>query len=184
MYRLLCLAGFFLWVLVMLLVLEFLVLGGLYLWRRNIISQAQEKQAQIIAFDQQLNGMQEEISEALSAQLSLQSFSSLLDKHIHWTNVWDELARTTLKTAVFDSIEAASESGEFLLSGSVSDYTALGKLMLGLESSGGFQQIELISAGVATEGPGVIFEIRIIMDGSLLLETAGDSEMEGTVEGE
>jgi len=167
-----------LWALAGLLVVEFVIFGGLYYWRRGIVSETQDQERQIADVQSQLNSLQSELREAVLSQASLKKFSSLLDQHIYWTRVWNDLAENTLKTAVFDSIQASSENGEFILTGTVKNYTELGKLMLGLESAEGFRKVELLSASSDEEDGTVLFDIKVVIDPRLLLQTAEVSPKE------
>lgn len=137
----------------------------------KVSSQVQQKVADIANIDRKLQSPDPDLFNAIKAQAALDSVGTLLNEHRYWTKVWQELARTTLKNAMYFTLNATAETNKFTVVGNVATYQDLGKLMLGLQSSDSFAEVALINSGPSkgTE-PGIEFGISVVFKPSLLLE--------------
>lgn len=160
-----------LWILIGLVAVEMIVYGTLFSWKKSIDSEILKVQASVNQLDDKLNSSKVDINNAVAAQAALTSFSSLLDNHLHWTLLWSELGKVTLKKAHYISMQGTVVSDQFVVKGEVSNYTDLGKVILGLETSKNFSEVKLVSSSPA-EGDkvGVQFEIQVTVKHSIFLE--------------
>jgi len=158
-------------------VLAGLIVAELGLWTTftvldsKVNSQVQQKVADIGNIDRKLQSPDPDLFNAIKAQAALASVGTLLNEHRYWTKVWNELARTTLKNAMYFTLNATAETNKFTVVGTVATYQDLGKLMLGLQSSSSFAEVALLSSNPSkgTE-PGIEFGISVAFKPSLLLE--------------
>lgn len=159
------------------LVLAGLIVIELAIWitfaalESKVNSQVRQKVAEIATIDRKLQSPDPDLFNAIKAQAALASVGTLLNEHRYWTKVWDELARTTLKNAMYFTLNATAETNKFIVVGTVATYQDLGKLMLGLQSSGSFSEVALLSSNPSkgTE-TGIEFGISVTFKPSLLLE--------------
>src|SRR3989344_350508 len=149
--------------LIIFVLLEAAAYGGLWFYRSNSEKKIQETENSVSAIDGNLASRRDEIDQAVSAQARIQTFDTLLARHIHWTEVWDELAATTLTIARFVSMEADTATNQFKVSGKVSTFSGLGKLLLGLETSEYFIDVEFNNATVDEQGL-IAFDLLVTFD--------------------
>ena len=158
------------WFLSGLLVLELAAWGGILVYRKSVDSKNNDAQIQVDLLEEKISGKKAALTPAVQAQAALSSFKDLLEKHIHWSKVWNELGRVTLKTVTFTGISATTAENTFLVDGEVPDFTTLGKVLLGLETSENFEAVTLISTQ-PSEGEivAVMFTISIKAKPALFL---------------
>ncbi len=167
--------NFLLWGLVALMVLELGGFGALYSFRKKADSKAAVEQAKIVEIDKKIASFSNELNRVTTDQGVLSTFSELLDKHIHWSNVWKALGEYTLKSVQYLNLETSAVQNTFVVSGRVSNFTEVGKLLLGLQSSENFTAVELLStkAGdVASEG--VEFQVSVTVKSDLLVPSISE----------
>jgi len=163
----------FLVFLIFLLVLEIGAYAGLYFLRSGLEEDIAGIEGEITSTQSTIDQRREELDVAIATQARVSALKTLLEDHIRWTNVWDELAEHTLSTSYFATIEAATETNSFIVSGIVPTYTDLGKVILGLELSDKFSDVLLQSASFEQgEGvSGVSYDLTILMDDNFLVES-------------
>lgn len=159
------------WSLAAVLCLTLAAYGVFYFLDAKVVSELASINSQIARAEQSMSSPSSEFRAAIKAQSALNELSGMLDRHVYWTNVWDELARNTLKTAQYLSISATMENSQFVLDGMVENYNQLGKLMLGLQGSSKFKDVQLVSSGPGKgEAIGVEFSIAVEYKPDLLLK--------------
>jgi hypothetical protein len=168
------------WVLSGVLVLELAVWGGLFAYRKTVDAKNNDVQIQVDQVDQKISAKKKSLIPAVQAQAALTSFKDLLDKHLHWSLVWAELGRVTLKTVTYTGLSATTVDNKFLVDGVVPDYATLGKVLLGLSTSDNFEEVALVSTQPSEgEQLGVNFKISIkAKAGLFLLKAAAPAEKE------
>ena len=90
--------------------------------------------------DFEIGKIDKERLEAVSYQKRLGNFKTLLDRHIFWTVVLEELSKYTYKPVSYTSLQADIKEYKLMVSGFVPSYTDLGKLMLGLKTSSNIEK--------------------------------------------
>ncbi|PIR97629.1 MAG: hypothetical protein COT91_00555 [Candidatus Doudnabacteria bacterium CG10_big_fil_rev_8_21_14_0_10_41_10] len=162
----------FIWIVVVILVLEAAVFGTFY-FLSSVVNRTQESlKIEASEMESRINDRMEEINVAIGAQFTLDNFTTLLDKHMRWTKAWDELSKVTLKTVRFTTMQSVSDDGKFVVGGYAINFTELGKVMLGLENSPNFLRVELLDSTPEEDSGMVKFEILVEMNNSLLLNSA------------
>ena len=79
-------------------------------------------------------------------QAQLSNMKALLARHIYFSPFFDEIEKMTYQKAQYISLDADQDTGQVHLEGLVANYTDLGKLLLGLSTSGSFSNVKLLSA--------------------------------------
>lgn len=162
--------SFLLWSLIILMALELAGFGALFFMRKRVDAKTAGQQAQIAELDGKINSRRDELKAAVTDQGMLTSFSSLLDSHIRWSSVWKTLGEYTLKVVQYLNIETTAEQDKFVVSGRVSNFTEVGKLLLGLQASENFTKVELMNTKSGEAGQtGIEFQISITLKRDLLV---------------
>lgn len=171
-----------LWFMIAVVVLEALAYGGLFFWRKLITDDTSGMQSKIFELDSQLKARRAETEQAVSTQSALVTFGTLLDKHLYWTELWKELGKTAFQKVRYLNLQAAAETNKFTLRGQVGNYTEVGKVMLGLQTSPNFSRIDFVSSTPA-EGDliGIKFEFLIFMKPQLLQPPASSAVLKPSV---
>jgi len=161
------------WFLLAVLLLTLAVYGVFYFLDGKTISELASVNGRIAQVEKNMSDPPPEFKDAIKAQSALNEISGMLDRHIYWTNVWEELGRNTLKTARYFSLSATTENSIFVIDGTVDNYSELGKLMLGLQGSSRFKDVQMISSGPGKgEATGVEFSLAVEYKPDLLLKNS------------
>lgn len=165
------------WILLAILLLCLSGFTVFYFLHSKVQTELAGTKARAAEVEKSLQSPSPEVKEAIKAQAALSFLSGLLDKHLHWTYLWDALAKHTLKTVQYLSISATVEKSDFIVEGRVNNYEELGKLMLGLQSSSDFSRVELVSSGPSDgEVIGLEFSLAVKYRPSLLLNLPESSQ--------
>lgn len=170
-----------LWFCAILIILELGIYGGLFYWRQSVRTQVDGLQREITEIDKQIAASKDNLKLAVRDQGALSNFSDLLQKHLYWSQVLQELGKVALKTATFLSVEASSDTDKFVITGKVASYAELGKVLLGLETSENFSKVELVTSGRKAEADptasGLGFSIAVNFKHPLIIKpSAGENE--------
>jgi Tfp pilus assembly protein PilN len=118
-----------------------------------------------------------ELANAVRSQSALKYLEELLNRHTYWTHLWDELGNHTSKSAQYFNIAATADKSDFIIEGRVSNFEELGKLMLGLQNSANFINVQLVSSGPSKgKEKGIEFSIDVKYNPELLLDKSGSGE--------
>lgn len=154
-----------------LLVFEAVLYGGMFFYEKYLDRQKLGVDAEITAIESEISQSQKNVDEAQSVQARLANLGVLLDNHVFWSQVFDELEKYTYKPIVYNTLEADMVRGQFRISGITSNYTDLGKLLLGLESSPNITGVTLESTSQGQqEQSGYTFSLEIMFDPKLFLK--------------
>lgn len=157
------------------LVLLVLVYIGLNIYNRQIDEKINTAQQQAASVEFEVSKMDSDRKEALSFQRRLYNLQVLLNKHLLWSPVFDELENFTLSVATYDSLSTAEYDNKLILSGIAPSFTDLAKLIRGLELSENVEQVDLISSSQSQEElAGINFNIEVIFDRKLLENQKND----------
>lgn len=160
--------GAVVWLLLAILILVGTIFGSLYYFEKQKITQKTDIEFQIKEIDQKVEDRSENLNQVLGVQFSLNQVSSMLDDHIRFSQVWDELAEYTLKEVRFSTLQATTEPEKFIVGGGSSNFAQLGRVLLGLEFSPNFSKIKLLSSKPEPTTGTVQFEILVEVKPSLL----------------
>lgn len=161
-------------VLLILVVLELGLYGVLQVKKNNVESEIVQKEEEISQLKSAIDSQADEINEAIAGQFTVATFSTLLESHIYWTKVLEEIGKVTLKTVSFKSLQAGSGEAEFLVTGSATNFSEVGKFLLGFETSKNFKNVKLLSTNPGQTFGTVQFEVKVQMDKDLLLDEDSD----------
>jgi hypothetical protein len=115
-----------------------------------------------------INESQDDLLPAKAFQAQLQNLGTLLDNHVYWTNFLDELSEHTFTQGRFTTLQASPE-GTIYLEGEVDSYGSLGKMLLGLSTSGKFTEVKLIASSPSkAETFSIIFAVNLKINPELL----------------
>ena len=115
-----------------------------------------------------LSTQQNELTPAKALQAQLKNLSRLVDSHLYWTNFFDELSQTTLKTVQYTQLQA-DLAGTVYVEGLAANYADLGKLLLGLSTSKNFTDVRLLSSSPNSgEISGLSFALNFKINPQLL----------------
>lgn len=158
-----------LWILVGVIAVEMGAYGGLYYWKQRIDTATTNLEVSMVQMDKKLKDSQTDVNQAVKSQFILNTFGTLLGSHTVWTMLWDEISKTTLKSARYVGLQATAERNKMVISGEVANYTEVGKVMLALRGSSNFSSIELVSSVPSTgQEVGIRFEISVVFNPAIL----------------
>ena len=150
-------------------IFEILGYGTLFVFERSLQKQRQTLDQEVTRVDFEIGKIDKERLEAVSYQKRLGNFKTLLDRHIFWTVVLEELSKYTYKPVSYTSLQADIKEYKLMVSGFVPSYTDLGKLMLGLKTSSNIEDVKFVSSGQnKSEQGGLSFDMEIIFNPKLL----------------
>ena len=160
-----------LYVLIGVVIFEILAYGAMFFYERNIKAEQQKVDQEFAGAGFEIAEIEQDRLAAVSYQRRLSNLKTLLDRHIFWTAVLDELSKYTYKPARYTSLQADAKEYKLMLSGFVPSYTDLGKLMLGLKQSPAIKDVELVgSSQNDSEEAGYTFDLDVTFDSKLLVK--------------
>ena len=149
--------------------LEVLIYGGLYLYNSTIEKQISDVERQYSDTNAEINRLSPDLQEGLAYQTRLRNLQILLDNHIFWSPVLEELSKSTYRSVSYDSLEADQVKHRLVVQGVAPSYTDIAKLILGLKTSRFINDVSLLSSGRSkSEKAGFNFSMEIDFDPSLL----------------
>lgn len=152
-----------------LLVIEAFVFGGLIYYRKTIDRKVNAAEMEAAQLDFEMRQTDDKLKEAIGYQARLSNFKNLLDSHLFWSPVFDELAKYTYKPISFDTFQADVQKNRIVVTGSAPSFKEIAKLILGLKKSDKFTDILFQSGGIARgEKAGFGFLLDIGFDPKLL----------------
>ncbi len=128
-------------------VILILLLGGvgaLIFFNQTIQKQTDDLTLQNQDLQKQINDRQPGVANATTFQAQLLNLKSLVNTHTYLSPLLNELGKFTYNKAQYLTMDA-NQSGKIHLEGRVSNYTDLGKLILGLTTSEQFKNVKLLS---------------------------------------
>lgn len=153
------------------LVLVLGVWGGLYFYDLELQKKSRLLEQQTATVDFEVGQVEGQRREAISFQRRLNNLVVLLDEHVFWTPVFEELEKFTFKGAAFNTLQVDVADHTFILTGTVSSYQDMGKLLLGLRQSSNVQGVTLQSSGITETGQaGYNFNLELLFDPKLFLK--------------
>ncbi len=160
-----------LFIAIILFILALLAYGFLFLQSRDVEKKIANTEQQIAQLAARLESTKEERLEAISFQARLKNLDILLDTHLFWSKVFEELEAFTYIPAQITTLQASELTGIAAITGTIPSYTDLAKLMLGLNQSENITDVRYISSGSAEEiGSGYSFSLEIVLDPNLFLK--------------
>ena len=164
-------------VLLLLVIVELGIYGAIFVNKGNTEEEILKKEDEAAQLQTKIDSEIDEINEAVAGQFAINAFSDLLDSHNRWSRVFEELGRVTLKTVSFNSLQAVfDEEPKFLVSGTASSFSEVGKVLLGFETSAEFSEVELLTSEPEAASGLVVFEIRVHLKKDLLTNLDENSE--------
>ncbi len=147
------------WVLTLVLVLLVVGGGAFYLFTRTLTTETTELTADNERLQKEIQRSSEDISKAKILQAKLANADLLLKNHIYISPVLDEIEEFTYKLSRYANV-TVKETGKIHLEGSVSSYSDLGKLLLGLSTSKYFESVQLLAVVTADNGYGFSVDMK------------------------
>lgn len=148
------------WILTFVLVVLVLGGGALYLLTRNLTTESSQLTTDNTRLQKEIQNSSEDIDKAKVLQAKLSNASLLLKNHIHISPLLDEIEEFTYRASKYVNI-SIDEVGLIHLEGTVSSYSDLGKLLLGLSTSEYFESVRLLSVAGGSEANTYHFSINM-----------------------
>ncbi len=152
----------FLYVIAALLLGEILFWGWLFFSTRSVSREIESMNRSIAEADLEINKNQPELKIAVGYQARLDSLDGLLEGHMYWSPVFEELGKYTLKELRYSTFVGDADDHSITVAGTASSYAKIAKLILGLKQSSKFKEVLFRSEGAssgATTGYSFILEI-------------------------
>jgi Tfp pilus assembly protein PilN len=150
------------------LILELVLTGGVYMLtnsKQSAVAAIEEESQKI---QKRIDERQADLSSAKSFQAQLKNLRGIVDNHVYWSGFFDELGKRTYVKTQYMSLKAETD-GKIHVEGLVSNYTDLGKLILGLNTSNKFSNVKLLSVQPSSqEASGYMFSLDLVASKDLL----------------
>lgn len=160
-----------LYVVMALVVLEFLIYGGLWLYGGQLNKQAQVVDQEAQAVDFEIEKVEVDRLKSVSLQRRINNLQVLLNNHHYWSQVFAELEKYTLKRAIYRTMRVEEATQKFAISGIASSISEIGKLLLGLKQSPNVREVTLQSVvGSGSGESGYEFNLELVFNQKLLFK--------------
>ena len=143
------------------LVLMFVLVGGLYFYKSTLEDKKAGLDAQIINLEKDRNKNVEQNLLTLSKQLSL--ISTLLDSHIVWSKAFSKVENLLQPQVQFLSFSAAVSDNRFEFKALANNYTVVARQIAAFVSDDSIKDISLTNVHVLTTGK-LEFSIKLEFD--------------------
>ena len=154
-------------VLSLVLILELVAAGFFYLLRQRAEEQTLALQQDNANIQSKLSSMEDELMEAKGFQAQTKNLAVLLDSHVVWNKLLQEVSDTTFKNAQYLSL-SSDTTGKITIEGMSNNYSELGKMLLSLETSDLFKSVKLVSTALSTGAEsGVMFSVDVRAEQSI-----------------
>lgn len=122
------------------------------------------------AVQNELNQKQPPLTGAKAFQAQLKNIRFVLDSHVYWSVLFDELGKKTFNKAQYVSI-SSDVNGKIHLEGLVGSYTDLGKLILGLSQWDQASDVKLLSSNPSSgEFAGYVFSLEFKVNPEIFIK--------------
>lgn len=118
--------------------------GFLYFLNQNAKKKTADLKTQNTSIQTKLDSSQGDLAEARGFQAQVQNIELLLNNHIYWTPVFDEIQKTVLKEAYYANMQATTD-GKMHLEGITGSFEQVGKLILSLSTSPNLKNVKLLA---------------------------------------
>jgi hypothetical protein len=116
-----------------------------------------------------LDDAEGELAVAKSFQAQAMNIQNLMDGHVRWDLLIDEISQTTYKFSKTFRINMET-TGKIHIEGITNSYTDLGKLLLAFETSDDYTAVDLLSSTQSTTlTSGIIYSIDIFVDQNIFV---------------
>src|SRR3989344_764089 len=143
--------------------------GWVFFSTRSTDDEVGAAEMRISDLDLQLKKNSPELQEAIGYQARLKNLEGLLEGHMFWSQVMEELGKYTFKNISYESFNGDVTRNRISVSGTAQSFTDIAKLILGLKQSDNFTTVSFSSAGAASgETPGYGFSLELVIKPTLL----------------
>ena len=149
------------------LILVFVLVGGLYFYKKSLENQKTELDAEIVRLDKDRNKDIETNLLTLNKQLSL--LSTLLDSHILWSKALNKIENLLQPQVQFLSFSAAVIDNRFEFKALAANYTVVARQIASFVSDDSIKDIALTDVHVLTSGQ-LEFGIKLEFDKTKFLK--------------
>ena len=149
------------------LILVFVLVGGLYFYKKSLENQKTELDAEIVRLDKDRNKDIETNLLTLNKQLSL--LSTLLDSHILWSKALNKIENLLQPQVQFLSFSAAVIDNRFEFKALAANYTVVARQIASFVSDDSIKDIALTDVHVLTSGK-LEFSIKLEFDKTKFLK--------------
>jgi len=114
-----------------------------------------------VSMQSELTRMDSDLGDAKAFQAQSKNIATLLDAHVSWSGLFDELITSIYKSSQVFTLNSDT-TGEIHLEGMADGYSEVGKMLLALETADKFSSVRLMSTSLsAGERPGIMFSVEI-----------------------
>ncbi|MFH1508722.1 MAG: hypothetical protein ABIE68_01000 [bacterium] len=139
-------------VLVVIFVVIAIILGGalagaflLKARQNNELERLDTRQAEIV---NQASSIEDTIAEAQTLQSKLQMVKDMLDTHIHWTNFFAMIERSTLTDTYIEAVQLSDSTNKLGISGHTKSFDSVAEQVKAYETDKEIDEFDLESAKV------------------------------------
>jgi hypothetical protein len=157
-------------VLLLLVLLAEVVIGGFFFMLRKQAEESKAaKDAENVSLQNQLDDMEDDLTKAKGFQAQSINIKSLLEGHVGWAPVIDEITSSMYKFSQYFSM-TADTSGRLHVEGQAGTYSDVGKLLLALETSDNIKSVKLLSTSRAQGAvDSITFSLDMVVNQELLV---------------
>jgi len=153
-------SGIALSILIFILIFELVLSAMFYFLGSNRDKQITRLADENAALQNKMENTQKGLEEAKKFQRQLASLKDLIQVHVYWSKFFDEMESKIYVKSKLDTMNV-DEAGTVTISGQVSSYSELGKLILALNKSKNLTNIKLLNSSLSdSEKSGVFFSLN------------------------
>jgi Tfp pilus assembly protein PilN len=145
-----------------LIILGELIAGGTFFMFNQTVKEKNQNLIQAnTVLKKDLADLDAGLKDARGFQAQSKNIATLLNSHVFWHGLLDEMAISTFKQGKYVTM-LSDTTGVVHVEGLVASYTDLGKMLLSLETSKKFKSVRLLSTSQSTgDDAGILFSIEV-----------------------
>lgn len=166
--------SYFIWTIIINLLIVGVLYGIIILYNYRIKLETDIQDQKITEKLTAISKLQPKEKEVEGLLAEIKQVEQILNKHLYWTNFFDNLEDYTLNNVYYTDFAATSE-GNITLSAITTDYQSVAKQIIALRNSKNFiKEVKVLgakkNAGGTTAQPTVSFSISLVLDPQVFLK--------------
>jgi Tfp pilus assembly protein PilN len=156
-------------VLSLILLAELAAAGFFYMLTKSAEESMMALNQENTTIQTRMDQLDDQLVAARGFQAQTKNLTTLVNNHVIWTNLIDELASSTFKSAQYMGMNSTT-TGVMHIEGITNNYSDLGKMLLALETSDKFTSVKLISTSPSTdETAGIMFSVDVVANQEIFI---------------
>ncbi len=166
--------SYFIWTIIINLLIVGILYGIIILYNYRIKLETDIQDQKITEKLTAISKLQPKEKEVEGLLAEIKQVEQILNKHLYWTNFFENLEDYTLDNVYYTDFAATSE-GNITLSAITTDFQSVAKQIIALRNSKNFiKEVKVLgakkNAGVTTTQPTVSFSISLVLDPQVFLK--------------